>query len=363
MLVDCLTCAEQAPPRRFPAFIQGLAISELVLIPLLPPTNSILLLLEMAKRDLSPEKLPSGCNFFSLIFGNRVFWLRRSASSASTSSTSVPSPRAIPNHNVVKSPRTPSFRRKKDGSTNHQRTFSSASSVGSEAPLRPLDPPKHRATNSESKLVSLDPSKERKVPRGAIGISGELESMIAEQQKLRGNRGNLVRASSSNVMLLGNLGNLRQTPTNNLNPSTNYSNGGNGHYSTKANPKDQEHKRPDSDGVKGNAVMKPKGDEYQVKKKAPPNSFSRALSTRMDPETLKIMGNEDYKNGRFEEALALYDAAISIDPDKASYRSNKSAALTALGRLLEAVFECREAIQIDPHYHRAHSRLASLYLR
>lgn len=92
-------------------------------------------------------------------------------------------------------------------------------------------------------------------------------------------------------------------------------------------------------------------------------SLCRAISTRMDPESLKIMGNEDYKNGRFAEALALYEAAISIDPNKASYRSNKSAALTALGRLLEAVFECREAIRIEPHYHRAHHRLASLYLR
>lgn len=93
------------------------------------------------------------------------------------------------------------------------------------------------------------------------------------------------------------------------------------------------------------------------------SSLCRALSTRMDPEQLKIMGNEDYKNGRFAEALALYEAAIAIDPNKASYRSNKSAALTALGMLLDAVFECREAISIEPHYHRAHRRLATLYLR
>ena len=93
------------------------------------------------------------------------------------------------------------------------------------------------------------------------------------------------------------------------------------------------------------------------------SSLCRALSTRMDPEQLKIMGNEDYKNGRFAEALTLYEAAIAIDPNKASYRSNKSAALTALGMLLDAVFECREAIRIEPHYHRAHHRLATLYLR
>ncbi|KAJ0534704.1 putative tetratricopeptide-like helical domain superfamily [Helianthus annuus] len=55
-----------------------------------------------------------------------------------------------------------------------------------------------------------------------------------------------------------------------------------------------------------------------------PTSYCRALSTRMDPERLKILGNEDYKNERFAEALALYDAAISIDPEKASYRSTKA---------------------------------------
>lgn len=83
----------------------------------------------------------------------------------------------------------------------------------------------------------------------------------------------------------------------------------------------------------------------------------------MDPETLKTMGNEDYKNGNYVEALALYDAAIAIDPKKAAYRSNKSAALAALGRILEAVFECKEAIRLEPHYHKAQHRLAYLYLR
>ena len=67
-------------------------------------------------------------------------------------------------------------------------------------------------------------------------------------------------------------------------------------------------------------------------------SLYMSLSTRMDHEKLKMMGNEDYKNENFVEALALYDASISIDPNKASYRSNKSAALAALGRLLEAIF-------------------------
>ncbi|KAJ6677995.1 hypothetical protein OIU85_008566 [Salix viminalis] len=113
----------------------------------------------------------------------------------------------------------------------------------------------------------------------------------------------------------------------------------------------------------GNVVKKQNEEKPNVGSQPAAGSLCRALSTRMDPEQLKIMGNEDYKNGNFAEALALYDAAISIDPNKASYRSNRSAALTALGKILEAVFECREAIQIEPHYHRAHLRLANLHLR
>ena len=158
--------------------------------------------------------------------------------------------------------------------------------------------------------------------------------MITDYQKSKGTNG-LVRASSSNMMMYGNLGNLKQ-PSSFLDQNAN-----NGRYPTS--------------GI-GNVVKKNQEPEKPV-------SLCRALSTRMDPEQLKILGNEDYKNGRFAEALALYDAAISIDPNKASYRSNKSAALVALGNLLEAAFECREAIRIEPSYQRAHNRLATIYLR
>ncbi|KAM1331446.1 hypothetical protein EV1_043578 [Malus domestica] len=82
-----------------------------------------------------------------------------------------------------------------------------------------------------------------------------------------------------------------------------------------------------------------------------------------DPEVLKSMGNEAYKEDRFEEAMGLYDRAIALDSNKAAYYSNKAAALIGLGRLIEAVFECKEAIQIEPSYHKAHHRLATTYLR
>ncbi|KAG5112448.1 hypothetical protein JHK82_035717 [Glycine max] len=96
------------------------------------------------------------------------------------------------------------------------------------------------------------------------------------------------------------------------------------------------------------------------------NEVAQFLSPRlkkMDPEVLKSMGNEAYKQGRFEEALALYDQAIALDSNKAVYHCNKSAALIGLGRLQEAIVECEESIKLDPSYVRAYNRLATIYVR
>lgn len=95
----------------------------------------------------------------------------------------------------------------------------------------------------------------------------------------------------------------------------------------------------------------------------PEVNLCRVLSRRLEPEELKELGNEEFKKGKYNEALAYYDLAISMDSSKAAYRSNRSAALTGLGRLLEAVEECKEAVKMEPGYHRAHHRLATLYLR
>ncbi|KAJ0262513.1 Inactive TPR repeat-containing thioredoxin TTL3 [Hirschfeldia incana] len=91
--------------------------------------------------------------------------------------------------------------------------------------------------------------------------------------------------------------------------------------------------------------------------------YHAAAANGESPEELKRLGNDMYRRGRFTEALSLYDRAISLSPENASYRSNRAAALTALRRLGEAVKECLVAVRLDPSYSRAHQRLASLYLR
>ncbi len=90
--------------------------------------------------------------------------------------------------------------------------------------------------------------------------------------------------------------------------------------------------------------------------------IKRMLSST-DPEDVKNAGNDQYKKGNFSEALSLYDRAVSLAPNRASYRGNRAAALTGLGRLAEAVQECEESIKLDASYIRGHQRLVSLCIR
>lgn len=185
-------------------------------------------------------------------------------------------------------------------------------------------------------------------------------TVIANHRKSNDNKA-LVRVTSGNVMLLGNLGNLRQSrygdSIGNKSPKTTIKTVG---YLNKNLEEVNLFSRPrngysklGSNGVMGNIVRQPSDELRQ----------GQDLLISMDPEVLKNKGNERYKQGRFEEALAFYDRAIALDSTKATYRSNRSAALIGLGRLVEALVECKEAIRLDPSYQRAHYRLATIYFR
>lgn len=220
--------------------------------------------------------------------------------------------------------------------------------------LRPVNPvvPVARPTAFSQKAVVPNPRKAVRVqpgpvkqlpsskpaPVAATGVSGELDSVLYDYQKAKGSS-KLVRATSGNVMLYGNLGNIRMNQSSNKDPKNIY--------------------RPGANRATGNVVSKTHADTGT----GPPAVLCRALSKRMDPEELKELGNKEFGKGRFAEALALYDRAIALDPGMASYRSNKAAALTGLGRIVEAANECKEAVRIDPAYYRAHNRLAGLYFR
>lgn len=93
------------------------------------------------------------------------------------------------------------------------------------------------------------------------------------------------------------------------------------------------------------------------------HSVGNVGSNTDEPRMLEEMGNSKCSRGKFEEAMVLFDRAIAIDPEEASYWMNKAAALAGMRRLLEAVEHCKEAARIDPCYLRAHHQLSTLYLR
>ncbi|KAI0499154.1 hypothetical protein KFK09_020056 [Dendrobium nobile] len=239
------------------------------------------------------QKKIKGCNLLSLLFGRH----NRSSSKKS-----------IPNRKPA-TPSSPAKTRPPSSSHPQRRTHLNASQF----------------VLHKSKPAAA-PEKRKQVTTPGNGLSGELDMMIYDYQKAKGNS-KLVRASSSNVMVYGQLGNIWG-------------------------------KNSGINGGMGN-IVRSKAEQKASK----PPVLCRALSKRTDPEKLKEMGNEEFNAGRLSEALALYNKAIMLDPEKASYWNNKAAALAGMGRLIEAIKECKEAVRIDPSYSRAHYRLATLYLR
>ncbi|KAJ4950657.1 hypothetical protein NE237_027489 [Protea cynaroides] len=316
---------------------------------------------EMAEYSPNPKKTGCGGMLLHGLRGRR-FWPRRSQST-----NDIPS---LNKKTILKLPSTNSKRRR--GVSQSDENVSLNTYTSPDKPFvkavshHPKAKQNHqtrkssdRATLSSTKVVPTTQTgggQGRRVSNEVLGISGELDSMISDHQRSKGSI-NLVRASSSNVFLYGHLGNIRQPAgANQQQPNL---------TSTANNVLEYLPKTARENGraVMGNIVRRGSYDDMEQNQNQNQGTLSRALSKGLDSEELKVMGNEEYKKGKFAEALVFYDRAISLNPDKAAYRSNKSAALTGMGKILEAVFECREAIKIDPSYQRAHHRLATLHLR
>ncbi len=72
-------------------------------------------------------------------------------------------------------------------------------------------------------------------------------------------------------------------------------------------------------------------------------------------------GNTLYKKGQFDEALAAYDKAISLDPNYSKAYYGKGLTFDKQRKYAEAVEVFRKAVEIDPSYDRAYSALGSTY--
>ncbi|KAK2984657.1 hypothetical protein RJ640_006640 [Escallonia rubra] len=290
-----------------------------------------------------------GCGFVGALFNRRGFRPRQKpvpSLPAAKSHNSIKNPSsknpAARSHNSVKNPtsKNPKRRRSSSGEMKFLESSKSANPPPKQG-RKPLPKPtvaNPRSSTSSSKNSSLNSglsqvtnvANTRRLMKEPTFTSSEMSMSVAVREKPSIN-GTLYRASSGNTMLLGHLGNVRQSRKEN----------------------------PTANNVKTLEYHLTAG----ARKHSEFGNIYRGPMNKLDPEALKSMGNENYKKGRFEDALALYNQAIALDSSKASYYSNRSAALIGLGRLIEAVFDCRVAIKIEPSYHRAHQRLAELYIR
>ena len=82
----------------------------------------------------------------------------------------------------------------------------------------------------------------------------------------------------------------------------------------------------------------------------------------------KRLGNEAFKAGRYEEALALYEDALAVEVTApsvaaaeaaAALRSNRSACYAALKKFDEALDEAQQCLALRPGWSKGHSRVGA----
>ncbi|KAK6016273.1 tetratricopeptide repeat protein, partial [Ostertagia ostertagi] len=76
--------------------------------------------------------------------------------------------------------------------------------------------------------------------------------------------------------------------------------------------------------------------------------IDRKSMTDDDLESIIVTAGSAYSEGRYLEALELYEKAIVARPTNAILFANKAAILLRLDRLQEALVSARSAIELDP---------------
>jgi len=75
-----------------------------------------------------------------------------------------------------------------------------------------------------------------------------------------------------------------------------------------------------------------------------------------EAEEFKKKGNEDFKEKRFDEAIKNYNKAITLDPNNASYYSNRSGAWSSKGNHESALKDATLCVEKDPTFVKGYSR-------
>ena len=88
---------------------------------------------------------------------------------------------------------------------------------------------------------------------------------------------------------------------------------------------------------------------------APPTAIS--LEDKADAEKLKQAGNAQMSSKAYDLAIESYTKAIALDASNPVYYSNRAAAYASKGDHSSAVCDSEKAIEVDPSFVKAYSRL------
>ncbi|KAK9080238.1 hypothetical protein SSX86_001914 [Deinandra increscens subsp. villosa] len=78
-------------------------------------------------------------------------------------------------------------------------------------------------------------------------------------------------------------------------------------------------------------------------------------------DTFKSQGNKAMQLKVYSDAIELYTVAIALCDNNAVYYCNRAAAYTQNNQHPEAIHDCHKALDIDPNYSKAYSRLGFSY--
>ncbi|KAL6513186.1 hypothetical protein OROGR_020672 [Orobanche gracilis] len=88
------------------------------------------------------------------------------------------------------------------------------------------------------------------------------------------------------------------------------------------------------------------------------SNFSSGFATEgslVDANSEKELGNENFKQKNFQEAIDCYSRSIALLPTAVAY-ANRAMAYLKLKRFQEAEDDCTEALNLDDRYIKAYSR-------
>lgn len=122
---------------------------------------------------------------------------------------------------------------------------------------------------------------------------------------------------------------------------------------------------PGDAASKGGAAAAAAGGAAAARAAAPPSTGAKAAAEKK-AEEVKGQGNRLLLAKDYEGAERCYTEALELSPDGPNshvYLCNRAAALCYLGKNGDAVVDCQEAIDLNPSYAKAYTRLGYAFFQ